>query len=339
MNRKKKSSAFTLIELLVVIAIIAILAAILFPVFAQAKLAAKKAVSTSNVKQLGTAFYIYLNDYDDMFPDALHGSGGTNTTAQTMWASTIWPYVKSGTTYTPSDGSTQVTGCNGIYLDPAAPSGCVTTLNPNYSAAQPGNSPEYQQSFSYGVNVNVMPINQYSSDPNFIGQNLTSIPMTSTGLKTPADSIILMSKGVEMANTEYDTYSWFSAREYMWLGTAISRLSKSDGGSGAWVGPDGDDQPTPAGVVDPDGFVGNAAYNTDCTASDTGDWQCSSSPRYRYNNNGVAVYGDTHAKTVVRGSLQYFKNIYVQNPGLNPSYWYAWYHQFDVTEGSNTGLL
>lgn len=60
--------AFTLIELLVVIAIIAILAAILFPVFAQAKLAAKKTQSISNLKQMGTATQIYLSDSDDLYP-------------------------------------------------------------------------------------------------------------------------------------------------------------------------------------------------------------------------------------------------------------------------------
>jgi prepilin-type N-terminal cleavage/methylation domain-containing protein len=62
--------AFTLIELLVVIAIIAILAAILFPVFAQAKLAAKKAVSISNQKQIGLAMIMYANDADDKYPRA-----------------------------------------------------------------------------------------------------------------------------------------------------------------------------------------------------------------------------------------------------------------------------
>jgi prepilin-type N-terminal cleavage/methylation domain-containing protein/prepilin-type processing-associated H-X9-DG protein len=61
-----KSRAFTLIELLVVIAIIAILAAILFPVFAQAKLAAKKTVGLSDAKQIGLGLYMYANDYDDM---------------------------------------------------------------------------------------------------------------------------------------------------------------------------------------------------------------------------------------------------------------------------------
>ncbi len=60
--------AFTLIELLVVIAIIAILAAILFPVFAQAKVAAKKTVAISNAKQQGLALVMYAGDYDDTYP-------------------------------------------------------------------------------------------------------------------------------------------------------------------------------------------------------------------------------------------------------------------------------
>lgn len=63
-----KTKAFTLIELLVVIAIIAILAAILFPVFAQAKVAAKKSADLSQKKQLGTGIQIYISDYDDTFP-------------------------------------------------------------------------------------------------------------------------------------------------------------------------------------------------------------------------------------------------------------------------------
>jgi len=70
--------AFTLIELLVVIAIIAILAAILFPVFAQAKEAAKKTQTISNTKNMGTATIIYSTDSDDVFPLAMSFDGAAN---------------------------------------------------------------------------------------------------------------------------------------------------------------------------------------------------------------------------------------------------------------------
>lgn len=73
MNTRRRNG-FTLIELLVVIAIIAILAAILFPVFAQARDAARKTTCQSNLKQFGTAFAMYASDYDGMFPNP----GGRN---------------------------------------------------------------------------------------------------------------------------------------------------------------------------------------------------------------------------------------------------------------------
>ncbi len=82
-------TGFTLIELLVVIAIIAILAAILFPVFSQAKTAAKKTVDLSNLRQLGTVFLLYGNDNDDQFPLVSFPSPGST------WPLRCQPYAKS----------------------------------------------------------------------------------------------------------------------------------------------------------------------------------------------------------------------------------------------------
>ncbi|MCW5936352.1 MAG: prepilin-type N-terminal cleavage/methylation domain-containing protein [Fimbriimonadaceae bacterium] len=90
-----KRNAFTLIELLVVIAIIAILAAILFPVFAQAKEAAKKTQTLSQFKQLGTAANIYITDSDDTFPLAMGYATNLNG-----WRANAFTSVPSGWTTT-----------------------------------------------------------------------------------------------------------------------------------------------------------------------------------------------------------------------------------------------
>src|SRR5271163_4797620 len=96
MRLKTTRSAFTLIELLVVIAIIAILAAILFPVFAQAKLAAKKIADLSNVKQIGLGALMYSNDFDDFFPRNDYLIPGRQQWAPFSYREAIGPYIKNG---------------------------------------------------------------------------------------------------------------------------------------------------------------------------------------------------------------------------------------------------
>lgn len=86
---------FTLIELLVVIAIIAILAAILFPVFAQAREKARQATCASNLKQIGLAVIQYTQDYDETLPPSNYNDP-VQPTSPTTWMFIIDPYVKAG---------------------------------------------------------------------------------------------------------------------------------------------------------------------------------------------------------------------------------------------------
>jgi prepilin-type N-terminal cleavage/methylation domain-containing protein/prepilin-type processing-associated H-X9-DG protein len=147
---RRSKSAFTLIELLVVIAIIAILAAILFPVFAQARDKARAISCLSNQKQMGTALMMYVQDYDEGMPawDAswippavgATTSGCTPGTAGTVndfWDAKLFPYVKSGNPNPPTGTSAN---WGGVWQCPSA----------GGDKTAPANADSYR---SYGVNT------------------------------------------------------------------------------------------------------------------------------------------------------------------------------------------
>jgi prepilin-type N-terminal cleavage/methylation domain-containing protein/prepilin-type processing-associated H-X9-DG protein len=93
--RSRKQSGFTLIELLVVIAIIAILAAILFPVFARARENARRASCQSNLKQIGLGILQYTQDYDEKYPMTNNVPGNYGGSDWGLWQVHVQPYVKS----------------------------------------------------------------------------------------------------------------------------------------------------------------------------------------------------------------------------------------------------
>ncbi len=172
---KERKGGFTLIELLVVIAIIAILAAILFPVFASARSKARQTTCLSNMKQIGTALMMYVQDNDETYPMAYYYPNNKNSSAgYVQWSGVLLPYVKS----------------NGIFVCPEhkvkgwAPTNFTTNNAPGGQTPQTAGIDDVQAPrLSYVANELIMPRKKYSSIP----QNCVS-----TGqIDKPADVILL----------------------------------------------------------------------------------------------------------------------------------------------------
>ncbi|CAN5431331.1 hypothetical protein BH11ARM2_BH11ARM2_08960 [soil metagenome] len=263
--RSMKQKAFTLIELLVVIAIIAILAAILFPVFAQAKAAAKKTATLSNEKQVSLGIMMYMGDSDDTYPMDQYYQGPD----QVRWFDSVYPYIKNGTKF---QFNGRASGAGGVF----AVAGVT------------------EQEAIFGVHGGLFPDGGNCPWIN----SATTKTVSATAVDTPAERVILLEKGLNKGNSSWLT---FISDEWGYQDT---------------VG-------NPAGSVDGHHWDIDHSINRDCdfagsNAYDPTQWdtyaQCGSFARYRHTDTANMAYGDGHVKSVKRGALSWFKNVYV--PGV-----------------------
>jgi prepilin-type N-terminal cleavage/methylation domain-containing protein/prepilin-type processing-associated H-X9-DG protein len=204
-----KSRAFTLIELLVVIAIIAILAAILFPVFAQAKEAAKKTQDLSNSKNHATGIIMYSADADDMFPRQVYKRPnaavyGWNTPF--TWREAIMPYIKNGErVYT--DGTTSVKLADGGIFDTPAKTGVRGAYQGN-RIVMPGYCYWNATGNSWDCD---------STDNGLPNGNTVMPSVSQTALDAPAQIVTTWTVGI---NPDWNASGDFAESSWWWFGGA-----------------------------------------------------------------------------------------------------------------------
>jgi prepilin-type N-terminal cleavage/methylation domain-containing protein/prepilin-type processing-associated H-X9-DG protein len=171
---------FTLIELLVVIAIIAILAAILFPVFARARAAARKTSCLSNVKQVSLAVLQYVQDYDEKFPGWSWGRRYEHFSNE-FWDAAVLPYVKNlGVFQCPEDGLEWPIPEDWVSKGPDAGRNNPFAGWPDRAWWEKPNNPNYQ---SYGINESLAN-----------GRKMAAI-------KTPANYMLITDSSIQLANS------------------------------------------------------------------------------------------------------------------------------------------
>jgi prepilin-type N-terminal cleavage/methylation domain-containing protein len=181
MNTKR---AFTLIELLVVIAIIAILAAILFPVFAQAKISAKKTASISNQKQYLTATKIYLADYDDQTVIIQYNNTYRVDQGDAAIGQIVNPYLKNMSIH--SDPNSPIGRQERITVDLVDPA----TLPPQWRQQQTDFNLAIKSDYGYNTQY-FSPMGYNCSSPNGL-LYFKALNISDTQVASPADTILFI---------------------------------------------------------------------------------------------------------------------------------------------------
>ncbi|MBL8064457.1 MAG: prepilin-type N-terminal cleavage/methylation domain-containing protein [Chthonomonadaceae bacterium] len=259
MNHKR---AFTLIELLVVIAIIAILAAILFPVFAQAKVAAKGTASLSNIKQNGTAWNMYASDVDDtacpvwaLTPGPLYfGPAGPNV-PYSPWPQLLQPYMKN-----PNVTQDPLIQANPGEGNPPIPPQTVWPYRPQYG---------------YAFTV-WSPLTGYTT-----GLDGGPKPQLLTSAQNPAQTVVFVQRKSRV------TLDWYTGSGIVWMApTVAAPFCNTSGRSG--TNPDG-----PCALVMRWGVGGCGGLNPYPTEEDGGR---TGGVAIRKTGLGLALMADSSAK-------------------------------------------
>jgi prepilin-type N-terminal cleavage/methylation domain-containing protein len=269
-------NGFTLIELLVVIAIIAILAAILFPVFAQAREKARGLTCLSNGRQVGMGIAQYVQDADETFPMNAYCVGPTNPRWY-VWTDVVEPYVKAG-------GNLGKNG--GMHKCPS--------------------HPLQTQDGHMGLHMDIFPGGRNCNDP--VTWTLPHGTATLADIESPSDKIAMFEKG---ANDGNQSFLPFATWEWDWVDYVKV-------GGNPDPNRDGMNIALRKGDCD---FIPNPAVPP--TWSNWGT--CSMLPRFRHNATAEVIFLDGHAKSMARGSIKWYKNIYV--PVGEPRKWTreGWY--------------